>query len=412
MNSTRSINIAKLKMLQYRLLYFFMWLVFFSLLAIPRLPGVAVKIALEDLLYPFYGIITLFLFIERRRELLKFLSMPATYFLYSLIVTIVGMFDPRFINKYAMVYFKELEYVVIAIAVYLLMDLYGDRLLKHISRLFVLNIAVGLFQISINYRAFYGIRCISTDSPALVGATYFFGCVWFTMMYFFVKKSAWNVFMCIASLVCVIASVSRTSIGAVGVFLMIIGTYWFVLDVLIPFITKMRIKSFYLGLSLLLLVMSLVFISTSSYQYYSKKVEARLIGKLGEGQNTRSTAWERFMDKVPKDKRFLGGGRGLGNSLKMNTWTLCIDSQYVRNVAEIGYVGSIIFLAMLFLLSVFFVGDGLVMLMYVSLVAAMLVMMYPVEAMQTTRSGTFFWVTVLLLYYFKKIRGETEVSCS
>jgi len=274
--------------------------------------------------------------------------------------------------------------------------------LKHIGRLFALNVLVGLFQIAINFQAYYGIRCIATDSPALVGATYFFGCVWFTMMYFFVKKTTWSVFMCIASLLCVIASVSRTSIGAAGVYLSIVGAYWVFKENILPFITKMKIKGVYLWLTILLLIVSSIFLTTNSYKYYSKKIEARLVSGLGDGQNTRTKAWDRFLDRVPEDKRFLGGGRGLGNSVKMNTWTLCVDSQYVRNIAEIGYVGSAIFLIMLMLMSVFFIGNSLVMLIYVALISAMLVMMYPVEAMQTTRSGTFFWVTLLLLYYFRR----------
>ena len=114
---------------------------------------------------------------------------------------------------------KELQYFYIA---YLVCQNRSWWLLATIDALAVIIIGNGIRLLLAGKIAYYGIGTFGTDSPSLSGALYFFSTIWLHIRSKLIRSRPlrWTTLFVVAlGFVCVIATVSRTSIAATIVYL-------------------------------------------------------------------------------------------------------------------------------------------------------------------------------------------------
>jgi hypothetical protein len=110
---------------------------------------------------------------------------------------------------------------------------------------------------------------------------------------------------------------------------------------------------------------------------------------------SRAEKWLTYVrDMQPPDFLF-GRGTGYPNALA-GTYSLGVDSQYVRLAMERGIVGFIIVAAILLTMLIEIKRRGGEYQHAWALVMALMVMSIPFEALQVSKSGGFFW---LLMFY-------------
>jgi hypothetical protein len=125
---------------------------------------------------------------------------------------------------------------------------------------------------------------------------------------------------------------------------------------------------------------------------------AQMINRMqaaGSSAAYRASKWQFYLDQFTPADYLFGRGKGFPNAVD-GTYGLGVDSQYVRVLLEEGMIGLILMTAILWYMLAHIKKRGGEYQHAWAVVVAMLVMSVPLEAMQISKSGGFFW---LIMFY-------------
>lgn len=290
---------------------------------------------------------------------------------------------------YPVIIMKEVQYFYIA---YLICQL-RSRLVFHaidsLALIIILNGVKSLLEGEVTY---YGIGTFGAwEAPSLAGALFLFSSIW---LHIRVKLIATlplrmaGMLLVLAGFVCTIATVSRSSIGA-------LVAYAFVYA-LLSNVGVFAGMTAMLGLAPLAIKTAALAVG-AGWGYIALRVVERLsASNLEFDAADRTSKWVFYMGLFDPLDFVFGRGKGFPNALD-NTFGLGVDSQYVRTIMENGILGMIVLAGLTFSILFAIRRRGGESAHAWATVAAMAVMALPLEALQVSKSGQFFWIVMFYL---------------
>jgi hypothetical protein len=306
------------------------------------------------------------------------------------------------LSYYPIIMVKEMEYLYIA---YLICVNRNRWVLRSIDVLTLLIIAYGVREIVSGRISYYGIGSIGNASaPSLSGALYLFSTMWLHIRSKLLARSRLQpfvFFVLAAGSICVVATVSRSSILA-------LVAYW----TAYIFLAKLKwIPLFFASLALSVPLVQAVADPTAAggYRYIAAGI-IRRVQAASSAAEVRSSKWQVYLGDFNTADMVFGRGKGYPNA-RDHYFGMGVDSQYVRTIMENGIVGFMV-VAIIMTYFIYLIRQrGGEWEHAVGVTAAMLVMCIPLEAMQVSKSGGFFW----LLYFYllmcqRKLAPAPETS--
>jgi hypothetical protein len=349
-----------------------------------RLQGFPIPIRIEDLV--FLLLIPLgYRYLPRQKT--KLFWLIAAYFGLNLIPYLAAAASGQYdLSVYPIIMLKELQYFYVA---YLICQNRQWWVLGTADALALIIIANGVRAISRGEIDYYGIGTLGNYlAPSVAGAIYLFSTIW---VHIRSKLLPYRLLRWLALVVvglgglCVFATVSRSSIGALAVYF---ATYLLLSNVIV-------LPAFVAGLGMVPALIQAAALSLgATYGYYAM----RLIGRakdIGVSSGYRVGKWMYYLDGFQPVDYIFGRGKGYPNAMD-KTFGLGVDSQYVRTFVEEGAVGVALTTLILWYMLIQIKKRGGEYQHAWGVVMAMLVLCVPLEAMQISKSGGFFW---LLMFY-------------
>jgi hypothetical protein len=332
-------------------------------------------------------------YLPQKKNLLFWLI--AAYFGMSVFPYIAEYYDGGFsFSIYPIIAFKELQYFYIA---FLICQNRAWWVLATVDAMTTITIANGIrliLQGSIDY---YGIGSVGTyQAPSLAGALYLFSTIWLHIRSKLLpnRPLQWMALgVAMLGAVCVVATVSRASIGALTIYLIVYMLLTLNVLGLAGFITAVGVAPKVIQAGALMF--------GTGYGLVAARIlrRATVVG-LAAGA-TRTQKWSFYLNLMELPDWVVGKGKGYPNAMD-GDFGLGVDSQYVRTIVENGLVGmaliAAIFLTMLFTIQ----KRGGEYAHAWAVVMAMLLLAVPVEALQVSKSGTFFWLIMFYLYFCQR----------
>lgn len=330
----------------------------------------------------------------------QFIFISLIYFFYLAFVNLIYI-HMGFYNFNSIFYIlKEFEYIIaMFLFIYIYIN-YKSLFEKLFTFFVVLNILYGYYQIFIGEVSFYGIRSITTRFPAGSGAVYFICSIWLYFLFINKKKKIY-LLLSIMSVFLIFATVSRTNIIGIAVFL--ISHLFIKLINLIRENSKINSLYFvYFSFLIILIVSSLFFLDVfPSNNIYLNTIEQRF-----------SVIFDQFDYRIQKqinqyDILLRGSisahifGRGKGSpEILMDYRALGVDNQFTRLVFEMGIIGALLWFIMLFILSynIICLADKKNTYLFSSFLLSYMAMGMGLEVLQTTIPGIWFWTFIGILY--------------
>lgn len=371
-----------------------LFLTFFFLGAFFRSFGIPNR--MEDVVYvmlvPFA-----YRYLPQKKNILYWLIVA--YFALSLFPYLAGMIADDYMHGvYPIVAIKEMQYFYIA---FLICQNRSWWVLGFVDFMCVVLVLNGVRLIATGAVDYYGIGTLATfQSPSMAGALYLFGTVW---LHIRSKLIPWRIGRLAAMLlvlvggVCVVATVSRSSIGALAVY----AVAYMVLSM-----SVLGLGGFFGAVGLApKVVQGIALAATAAGAVGIAEIAGRLVRRwsvagLASGAE-RTNKWGYYLDMLELPEWIIGRGKGFPNALD-GTFGMGVDSQYVRTVLEQGIIGIILLAAILLrMLYTIHQRNGEWQHAF-ALVAAMLVLSLPMEAFQVAKSGGFFWLIMFYLYFCQR----------
>jgi hypothetical protein len=326
----------------------------------------------------------------------RYAARPKTKLFFWIVAYFAVNFIPYFaayyageysLGTYPIILMKELQYFYIA---FLIAQHRAWWVLGAVDAFALMLIGYGVGEIVRGRISYYGIGSWGmTDSPSLSGALYMFSTIWLHIRLKLLPTRALRgaaLVVVLLGIICTFATVSRTSILTLTMY----GLVYVFLARIIVF------PAFLAALGLTPWLIQVVALSISAgLGLIAQQVVRRASAAQISGGISRSGKWLAYLQDLQPPDFIFGRGTGYPNSLG-NTYGLGVDSQYVRLVMERGVVGFIIVAAILLTMLIEIKRRGGEYKHAWAIVLAMMVMCIPLEALQVSKSGGFFW---LLMFY-------------
>jgi hypothetical protein len=296
---------------------------------------------------------------------------------------IAGQYD---LSVYPIIMVKELQYFYIA---YLITQNRSWWVLGAVDALALLIIGNGVRQIIQGEIDYYGIGTLGNYlAPSIAGALFLFSTIWLHIRSKLLPSAPLRwVAMIVVSLgaACAIATVSRSTIIAVIAYF---AAYLFVAR-------KLVFPAFVAGLALSPMAIQALALSLGvGYGLIARRIIGR-VQAIESAAGYRAEKWEYYLASFQPMDYVFGRGKGYPNAVDQ-TFGLGVDSQYVRLVLETGVIGLAIVGGILWIMLKTIRKRGGELHHALAVVVAMMVMSIPLEAMQLSKSGGFFW---LIMFY-------------
>lgn len=290
---------------------------------------------------------------------------------------------------------KEVEYFYIA---FLICQNRTWWVLGAVDALSVATILNGVRLLRAGAVDYYGIGTLATyQSPSMAGALYVFTAVW---VHIRLKLLPWRAARVMAlglvaiGAVCVVATVSRSSIGAMVVY----------------FIVYMVLSANVVGLAGVFGAFRVapgIFKAIAVFGAAGlAEIATRLLNRWSAGQVTtsgagRASKWAYYLDMLELPEWVVGKGKAFPNALD-GTFGMGVDSQYVRTLLEQGVLGVVLLTSIVLRMVYTIHKKGGEWRHAYAVIAAMLVLSVPLEAFQVSKSGGFFWLIMFYLYFCQR----------
>ncbi len=362
---------------------------------------------LDDLLFPF----TIIIFILKIHDirLIRYkliINAFLIYLFYTFFVTSIMIFFWDTGYKYSVpIFLKELQFFATFLII-LASENQFKKFDKMVWFMILVNIAWVLFQITTGYRAkfsqiageerlAYGIGALSESSPASAGII-FLCSFWICYLRPMKNKILFLIILFFSTLF----TISRTTI--LGIFISV-GIIYLSKVINRPkrIIASLISFIFIFSLGLLIFFQKVQLPPPNpeqpSFIRYPLSIYERF-NRFDHATNLRSTRWEDFLSQGTLEPlQFVTGmGKAYGNKVQ-NRWTMGMDSQFIRDLLEVGLIGLILhyFAWMSF---IFYVPTATVFLIFLPILS----MSTTHEILTLSKSVSGFYIVIVYALYYKR----------
>lgn len=371
-----------------------------------KIQGIAVNLRAEDFLAIIMGIYLLYAFIRKEFRLKKIDIIILVYVVYNAIVLIVNCILKNNEPMYFMIWLKEVQYFVYF--VFFRNAIKNNKDITFIMQVLlccsITNIIWGIYQIINNKISFYGISCISSREPAHSGGIYFV--ITLVMLYLYSKKNNFlYLVLAIVSSILTCFVISRIFILAL---VFAVGLYCLYDFGSIILGKKSRKYLIIYGILFVCVILVILNFERMSGNIYIKRIIGRF-ANFGSGSNVRFNKWEKYLETSSLIGVIFGNGKGFSQNLRNIGFKLGTDSQYVCSILESGIIGTLIFLWILFEVSLknFFKKQfNLETVMLCIIVASYLIVGVTIEVFQTVLQASLFWGLVGSWFKYNELNQE------
>jgi hypothetical protein len=291
------------------------------------------------------------------------------------------------LGVYPIILMKEMQYFYIA---FLICENRAWWVLATVDVLSVVLIMFGVNELIHGRISFYGIGSIGSEAPSLSGALYLFSSIWLhvRLRLLPIRMLRWIALAVVAlGMVCTVATVSRSSIVALAGYV----TVYILLARILVFPAYLTA----LGFTPWLFQVVALSISAGVGLIAQQVVRRATTAQIASGVS-RTDKWVAYLQTLQGPDFIFGRGTGYPNSLS-GGFGLGVDSQYVRLVIERGFVGFIIVAIILLTMLIEIKRRGGEYQHAWAMVIGMLLLSIPLEALQVSKSGGFFWLLMIYL---------------
>lgn len=370
---------------------FVVFLILLSIFILPRL--YLDRIRLEDIVAP---LLILLVIIYNYKSNFKLFNI---YFWFVFSVTTIGWILAYIPIQGYVIFFKEFQYFIFG--VFLFSFFINEKNKQFVDKSILIfsisTIVYGLYQLFSGTRAYYGIRAINEISPSLSSWTINILLFYMSSKGLLLRINRKYIFLINSLLFLLVIFVgSRTGL--------VIGVIFYLRYI---FITSSFKKTFPVAIIAILIAIAVApvyfpnFLNTLNRYATLSSTES-----ISEGYNPRRESFERRTKDLYKFESaysiLFGYGRGFGNmdpDAGLRDWrgfSMVVDSMYVRNYLEIGFLGSLLFFIALFYTSFRYFDRPTA----ICLLLALLLSFFSMESWLISKPGFFFWL--MLARFHKK----------
>lgn len=392
-----------------KIIMVFLFSVFCTVRTRFKIQGVTVNLRAEDFLAVIMAIYLIYAFIKKEFKLKKIDIIILVYILYNAVILIVNCVLKNNEPMYFMILLKEIQYFVYFI--FFRNAIKEKKDLSFIMQVFVYcsitNIAWGIYQVINKSISFYGIGSMSSRDPAHSGGIYFI--VTMVMLYLYTKKNNFlYLVLAIVSSILTCFVVSRIFILAL---ILAIGAFCLYDFILIILGKKSKKYLIIYGVLFIGVIVLLLNFDKFSGNLYINEVISRF-SRFGNGSSVRFHKWEQYLETSSSLGFTFGNGVGFSQNLRNIGFNLATDSQYVCSILESGIIGTLIFLWILFEVSLkhFFKKQFNHETVFLCIItASYLLVGVTIEVFQTVLQASLFWCLVGVWYKYNELNNPPEV---
>ncbi|MFC4389152.1 O-antigen ligase family protein [Gracilibacillus marinus] len=370
---------------------FLVTLLLISLFLIPGFSVAGIGVRLDDAIVICLAMLVIVMFIKESQNIQTPINKwIIIYCIYVMSITLINIILNNLSLIYMFYFIKEVQYFIYFFAfVYVMKNKWFRKKFKNIL-LFLILLSMGwgfyqlLFDASVGY---YGIGLVSVTASSQTGGVYFLISIFSLYLINTEKTLRRRVFYFIlfmSSSGLLFATISRTAILA---FVLTYVVYLFFM------LFRMSVRRVLIWVYVTLMAAPLIYLVIKDYL---PSISERL-GRMDEGANTRTAKWDYLLSFSSDIGAIFGEGRGFVQTITGGL-TLSADSQYIRNILELGYIGSALFLFIILSLLIFafknmksFYGESLFLILST---CGFLIMSITHEVFLVTIQASFYWVLV------------------
>jgi len=381
---------------------FLVFCYYFSVFFFPRIGGITGHYRYEDVLTLFL-ILGLILTLKKSYVFINFSVL--IYCAFITFFSLLNVFFERSAPYSILILGKEIQYYI---AFILSLNVLSNLDIPKVFNFFLFPSLFLIFIFS-SYSMFYGfagvygLNYLTEHSPSL-SAIMYFNCFFLSivMVHYYKNNKKINYFFsllfAIIFFISVIATASRT---AVIIILFFLTLYIFVFS---------NIKTKFLLISIIIVFSFLIYFNRLEiYEYISNNKPDNLIFHMVYGRlnslllmfdsidvikGARLNSWSLALSKVDYTNIIFGQGRGYFSATD-GMKGLGTDSQYTRNIVEIGFIGFLLFFVMI--LSSFRYLYGKWKALYLVYILSYIIWGVAVEIFLLTKGAQMFWFSTALL---------------
>jgi len=386
-----------------------LWFSVFCTIRTPfKIEGYTVNIRAEDFITIIMAIYLLYAFIKKQFKLKLVDKIIIAYIVYNAIVLVINCKLGNNTPMYYIILLKEVQYFVYFMFFRSAIKQKGDS--NFILQIFIycslINIVWGIYQVLNKSVSFYGISCMSSQYAAHSGGVFFI--ITLLMLFSYNKKND-----LLYLLLAIISGVLTCFVVArIFIIALIFATGLYCLYDLYLLIKGEKNKKTWIlyGVTLLGVIIFLLNFDLFSDNIYIEKVLARF-SRINKGGSIRFNKWISYLKTSELSGIIWGNGKGFSQNLRNSGFKLATDSQYVCYILECGLIGTLVWVWILFEVSLkhFFKKQfNLETVMLCIIVASYLLIGVTIEVFQTVLQASLFWCLVGTLYRYNELNQEPE----
>lgn len=312
-----------------------------SVVLTPRFTMFGFGVRFEDFLTMYISLIMIILLLKNIKptNIQGIEAIVFIYLIYSSLITIIHIVFDGLDMIYLVYLLKEIQYFLFFYFVISVVTRWKceSRLIKVFFALSIITLLWGCYQLIVRPIGFYGIGIISETAPSQSGGLYFIISIFLVYLYEKYRRNIYLLLMVISTIL-TFATISRTAIVALSGCLII-----YILISIRPYLSLRKIFSLY-GIGMLL---TIAYINGDSiFGNLLTKIQDRL-QRIFVGTNTRTEKWNRLLQNIDLWDYITGKGKGFSQVLTGN-FTLAADSQYIRLLIEVGWIGLTLWILVIF----------------------------------------------------------------
>ncbi|MDZ5711314.1 O-antigen ligase family protein [Jeotgalibacillus haloalkalitolerans] len=384
------------------ILYVLFFLSLFSIFNLKAINLGSIDLFLEDIII-FISTLTLFGYIaNKNNEINRDLTVKLWYFyifFIALITTIRYFFGEIEIISFFFI-LKEIEFFIFFILSYSVGRMLSNgKIAIYVNIIIIPSLVWGALQVILGIKAHYGIGGIGNEAPSISGMS--FGVISFIYLYLWLNnkiKKLSIIYFClyITSSLFVILTVSR---GAILAMLCANIFFWGALFVFKNESSKLKYILSSISIILIITILNYFF----DFIYLFNTVIERF-SRIDQSSNIRFNNWGYLLQHNDSLGWIVGMGKSFPNVITGSSY-LQVDNQYIRNIIEMGLIGSVIWFILIFsfIYTVFRANKKVITIIAITFTLLFLVYSMVSEAFQVSRISLLYWAfTGLLIGIIKK----------
>jgi len=328
------------------------------------------------------------------------------FFTYVIIDNLIFYLNGKINGKFIFYIGKEVEYILCMFTILYFLSNYYRSFYSILNILICANILFGFYQVVIQKISYYGIGTIFETAPSFSGAIYFLCSILCFFIYKKYKKDKFKIYSLLFYIL-VLFTVSKTNILGLTIFYIL----YFIIDIFYRINKNLKNKNlnnhlirfrkiFSVIIFLVIIIIFIIFILNSKIinNILNSELVRRIFYRFSVLNNSYSIRKNKakyyyncFIGNSVLSLLF-GCGKGV-TEFRFGTDTLAVDNQFIRGIIELGLIGIILWLNVIFSIMNFIRKSKLRINYFfiISLFISYLFMGIGYEVFVVTKSGIIFW---------------------